>query len=133
MAYPTRHQNVHSQRKVDLYAEAKRLADLMWEEANRLADIMAPEVPVNAEVLQPLDQLILLETVAAELPPHYWNNPDAVEALFKLKRELRGVTLPYLRDIAAQQRRMRRNLPDPRISPANPRFQEVAQRLGVAS
>lgn len=118
--------------RTDLYREAKRLGDLMWEDAQKLADILAPEIPVNAEAIPALQQLMLLEDVAANLPPHFWDNPEAVQALFELTRKLRGVEYPYLRDIAAQQRRMQRNLPDPRISPENPEFATRARRLGVA-
>lgn len=120
-------------RRQDLYTEGKRLADVMWEDAVKLANVLAPEIPVDSEPLPELDQLILLESVAAELPVQFWNQPDAVEALFKLKQRIRGVTLPYLKDVAAMQRRMARNLPDPRVSPANPEFAEHSQRLGVAS
>lgn len=132
MSYPSqRRRNVHADRQRDLYDEAKRLADVMWEDARKLADALAPEIPTDAEELPALDQLILLETVATELSPHYWDNPDAVEALYRLKREVRGVDLPYLKDIAKQQRQMKRNLPDPAISPANPEFERQAARLGV--
>lgn len=108
---------------------AKWLADALWESAMKIANVLAPQNPVGQQELPPFDQWVLLETVAMNLSPGYWDEPSAIEDLYKLRTQF----LPpkekweWLQVLARERVKESKGLPDPSITPQNPEFRK---RLG---
>lgn len=122
--------------KWDPLTERVRLvANEVWERSTQLLNVLAPERPADAEELDPLQQWQLLESAAMVLPPVYWDRPDALEDLIRLRT--RFVPEPYrslmgtdqLKAVKRLRERQAKDLPDPAISPANPEFEEKVRRL----
>lgn len=108
-----------------LYDDAKTLSDMAWEDAMRMADALAPAAPSDAEELSEWDQFQILMAAAAEFSPGYWDDPDALEDLWRLKKQYTGIDDRQLKDFASKRRQLRRGLPDPRITPQNPEWEKL--------
>ncbi|MBA2708301.1 MAG: hypothetical protein H0U59_10920 [Gemmatimonadaceae bacterium] len=114
-----------------LYEDAKALADQLWEEAQDLAEVLAPNAPADAEELDPVDQWQILESAAAAFSPGYWDDPDAIEDLFELRKRFQGRESSELKTLAKVAREKQRAMPDPSISPASPEFEKMRKRVGA--
>lgn len=121
---PERQRRGQRPQSTPLYEDAKRMADLMWEDAQRLAEAFAPEVPSDAEPLDEEMQFNILMTAAVEFSPGYWDDPDALEDLFRLKKKFMGVEDAELREFAKVAKVQRTNMPDPRMTPAHPDWEK---------
>lgn len=112
---------------------AKFLADVLYERAKNLAETLAPEVPADAEPLDPYDQWNILEAAAAAFSPAYWDEPEALDDLYKLRKQFMGVDDEQLKALAKEAKQRKRFTPDLSITPASPEFAKQARRMGVAS
>lgn len=113
-----------------IYDGAKALADQIYADAKALADELAPETPTDSEAIDERTQYAILERVAIRLSPEFWDDPDAIEDLFRL----RGKFAPqaqrdYLKTIASAVRKSRNALPDVGITPADPRYEPMLERM----
>lgn len=114
-----------------MYEMAKGVADGLWERAQKLAEILAPEHPVDTEPLPEEDQFDILMGAAAVFSPGFWDDPEALEDLHRLKLKFMGRDDQQLLEFAKVARAQREALPDPDITPANPKWEEEMERLGV--
>lgn len=105
------------------------LADIMWERAVKLAETIAPEVPTDAEPLDEYEQYLILERTSLLLSPGYWEDPDALDDLYRLRKKYQEFDDENLKQRARQARSMKESLPDPAISPANPEFEKRMRKL----
>lgn len=113
----------------DLYDLSKMVADRMWEDAQKLAEALAPERPADAEELDEFDQFQILMTAAVNFSPGYWDDPDALEDLYRLKKRFTGRDDRELLEFAKLARAQRKSLPDPNITPQNPEWQDQLKRM----
>lgn len=109
--------------------DVKMLADRLWEDAMGLAKGIGGEHPADAEAIEPKAQWEMLELVAIDLPPVAWTDPNALEDLFKLRKQFLGLEHQNLKIWAATQRKLKNMRPDPAITPANPEFDAMRRRL----
>lgn len=117
-----------------LARRAKFLSDLLWERAKKLAAVLAPDEPADQEALSDHESWMVLETVATTLNPMLWDDPDALDDLYRLRRM-------FMPDIASDRLKIRSRvlrkeqsmLPDPSITPESPAFQKRIDRLKRAS
>ena len=116
-------------RTSDLHSLAKQAADRMWEDAQKLAEAFAPEVPADAEELDEFDQFQVLMTASVNFSPGYWDDPDALEDLYRLKKQFTGRDDQELLELAKVARAQRKNMPDPNITPENPEWQDQLNRM----
>lgn len=112
-----------------LMTRAKLVADELWERAMRVAEIMAPEEPSDAEPLDDLTTFQILQTLATNMSPEFWDS-GAVEDYHRLL----GMFAPevpreHLPEIARMRRQMERGLPDPSITPQNPEYKKMLGRM----
>jgi len=105
----------------------------MWESAERLARELAPERPADTEEMNEHDIWALLEGVAMELSPTAWDDPDAINDLYELRKKFMGYEDDELKETAKQVKRRKALLPDPSITPENPEFEKMLRRQGVKS
>lgn len=114
-----------------LYDRSKFVADVLWERAVELARVMAPEVPADSEALPEYDQWQILEAAAAAFSPGYWDDPEALEDLYRYRKQYLGTEDEQLKALAGVAKERAKALPDPSITPQNPEFERIAKRLGV--
>ncbi|MFW6174357.1 MAG: hypothetical protein ACOC5K_01080 [Chloroflexota bacterium] len=114
-----------------IYERAKLLADTLYERAKKLAEAMAPEHPADTEALPEYDQFMILQQAALHLTPEWWDNPDALEDLYRFRQKFLGIEDKGLKEIAKQLRKEREKLPNPRITPQSPEWDERAGTWGV--
>lgn len=113
-----------------LKERAKLVADQLWERAVAVAKVLAPDVPADQEPLPEWDQWMVLERVAMQLSPAAWNDANAIEDLFKLRKLFAPQMAEEWMPIAAKYRRKEQaGLPDPAVSPASPEFEKNMRRL----
>lgn len=117
-----------------LSRRAKLLADMFWERAMKLAEALAPDEPTDQEPLTDHETWMLLEGVGTSLSPMLWDDPDALDDLYRLRK----MFMPQLANeglkIRSRMLRKEQNmLPDPAITPENPEFQKRIERLKRAS
>lgn len=115
-----------------LYDRAKHVADILFERAMNLAKVFAPEVPADTEQLDEYDQWNILEATAAAFSPGYWDDPDALDDLYRLRKQFMGVEDPQLKALSKVAKVKRRYMPDPSITPENPEFERMKRRMGGA-
>lgn len=109
---------------------AKIVADRLWEKAVELANILAPDVPADHEQLPDEYQWMILERVAQSLSPQSWDDPDAILDLYRLRRKFAPmVAYEWLKDIAAEKRKLKRAMPRADITPENPEYDAIMRRL----
>ena len=113
----------------DLYDLSKMVADRMFEDAQKLAEALAPERPADAEELDEFDQFQILMTAATFFSPGYWDEPDALEDLYRLKKQFLGREDPELLAFARVARAQKNSLPDPTITPENPDWEDQLKRM----
>lgn len=111
---------------------AKQVADILWERAMDVVRALAPERPHDAVEIDPYAEWHILEATAASFSPGYWDDPDALEDLYALRKKFMGVDDEELKILAKFAKQKQRFTPDISITPANPRFEEQARRMGVA-
>jgi len=114
-----------------LYDFSKSVADVLWERAQKLAEVLAPEQPVDTEPLPERDQFDILMGAAAVFSPGFWDDPEALEDLYRLKLQFMGREDPALLEFAKVAKAQRDNMPDPDMTPANPKWEAETERLGV--
>lgn len=114
-----------------LYEQAKQLGDALYEDAKKLADILAPDHPVDTEELDPFDQYQILEHAAVLFSPGYWDDPDALEDLFRLRKRFTGRETQELKEFAKVARARRKRMPDIDVTPENPEFQKMMRKVGA--
>ena len=124
--YPTK-RRANKPKENTLYDDSKTLADMMWEDAVRLAEALAPEVPTDAEELDEFSQFNILMMAAAEFSPGYWDDPDALEDLFRLKKQFMNVEDVELRELAKVAKVQRKGIPDPMMTPQHPDWEKVVR------
>lgn len=108
------------------------LADLLWERARRIADVLAPEVPYDQEPMDDEDVWLLLETVALNLSPAVWDNPNAIEDLIRLRKKFAPQLIrPELTEIAKYRRKTERLIPDPKVTPQSEEFAKMMRRIAA--
>lgn len=109
---------------------AKVVADELFERAMKVAQWSSPDAPDDQEAL-PDDQLWgFLELVAVELSPAYWDDPDALDELYRLRGEFApDAPRDDLPPLAKAARVAQRNRPDVSITPANPDYERMVQRV----
>ncbi len=110
---------------------SKMVADVMWERAKVVAEAMAPEMPADAEPLDEVEQYEILERVALELSPVYWDNPDAIKDLYEFRKKFTGQDDQMLKMAYEQVSKLEKKLPDPTITPANPEYEKMMRRAGL--
>lgn len=113
-----------------LHDRATFLSNEMWERAVKIADIMAPAEPTDQEEIEPREMWMLLETVASNLSPSAWDAPEAIDDLYKLRKQfMPDRDHEALKDYARDAARLKKMLPDPMVSPASPEFETHQRRL----
>lgn len=119
-----------------LQAEVKSTADILWEDARRLAEESGGETPTDAAQMDDHDTWQVLETIAVGvpglfegLPPSAWTDPAALTDLFELRKRFTGLEHPELKIWATAQKKIAKLSPDPNITPANPKFDQMRRRL----
>ncbi|GIW17448.1 MAG: hypothetical protein KatS3mg064_0605 [Tepidiforma sp.] len=113
-----------------LRQRAKLASDLLWERARRLADIIAPAEPMDEEPLTDRESWMILEAAALTFSPWTWEDPEALEDLYRLRKQFApGAAKESLRERAKLLRRDQAMLPDPAITPQNPEFERRMRRL----
>lgn len=113
-----------------LSRRAKLLSDLLWERAKKLAAVIAPDEPTDQEPLTDHETWVVLETVATTLSPMLWDDPEALDDLYRLRRmfipQLANESLKIRARLVRKEKSM---LPDPSITPENPEFEKRMARL----
>ena len=123
-AYETKRRG-QKPKESSLYDDAKSLSDMAWEDAARLALALAPEVPSDTEELDEFTQFNILMIAAAEFSPGYWDDPDALTDLWRLKKKYLGRDDEELKQLAKVAKVQRSGLPDPMMTPAHPDWEKV--------
>lgn len=113
-----------------LKERAKSLSDTLWERARNIAKVLAPDVPADAEQLDPKMQWMVLESIAVNLSPEAWDDPEAINDLYKLRKQFAPqLAFDWLPAAAAYRKKVRSTLPRPEITPANPEYAAMMRRL----
>ena len=112
-----------------LYERAKLVADNLWERANAMADILAPDVPADAEELTEHEQYLILERASIAFSPAWWEDPDALDALYAYRKKFAGRESPELKAYATLQRERQRHMPDASITPQSPEWEAQRRRM----
>lgn len=112
-----------------IYERSKLLGDKLWERANTLAEVLAPGKPADAEELTPFEQYAILQRAAIAFSPAWWEEPEALEDLYRLTKEIRGRERPELLEYARLQRERKKRTPDPAISPQSPQWDKQIARM----
>lgn len=112
-----------------LYERAKMLADELWERAQRMAEALAPEIPADTEPLDEWDQWQILQATALSFSPGYWDDPDALEDLYRLKLQFTGRDDRELQALAKLAKAKREALPPPEMTPRNPKWAETIEKV----
>lgn len=115
-----------------MYAGAKELADILWEQVMEMVEVLAPDTPADAVEMDPYDQWNVLEALAADFSPGYWDDPEALSDLYRLRKQFQGYDDEELKILARYARQKQRLTPDLRVTPANPEFEKTQRRLGVS-
>ncbi len=102
---------------------------MMWSDSEALVDVIAPDQPVDADPLTDSEMLVLLEQVAAKLPVTFWDDPDALDDLARLRMAAFGEEQPQLKSLAKRQRALSKAIPDPSIAPGSPEWDAQEKRL----
>lgn len=114
-----------------IYDRAKLLADTLFERAKELADAMAPEHPADAEKLDEWDQYLILERASYYFSPVWWDEPNALEDLYRLRQKFLGTDDQWIKDRAKEVRKFTEKLPDPAITPQSEEWDERARQWGI--
>lgn len=115
-----------------LEERAKMLADHLWERAKIVGQALYPERPGATEALSAVEQWEILEEVAMQLSPMYWDRPDAIRELYRLRKEFSpGTAFESLLAYARARETVERVTPDPSLTPESPEFKKMARRLGI--
>lgn len=98
---------------------AKMVSDELWERAMEIAKVLAPDTPADHEKLPEQMQWAILETVATNLSPYSWDDPEAIRDLYMLRKKFypQGAD-PALMEFANRKRRFDRLVPGPEQTPA---------------
>lgn len=110
---------------------AKTISDELWERAMSVADIYTQGSMIDKKPLDEHTMWLILEKVALNLSPEYWNDhPEAIADLYKLRTKFMpdGNHAP-LKILAETYRNVNKNLPNPAITPANPMWPKIVERL----
>ena len=104
-------------------------ADQAWEKAMAIADVIAPENPIDTEQLDEALEFEILQTLAINLSPEFWQS-DAIDDYYRLLGKfMPEVQREHLKPIAAAQRASERALPDISITPENPEYERMVARM----
>lgn len=115
-----------------VYQTAKLYADIAFDAAVKLAETLAPDHPADAEALSEEEQFQILFIAAQTLSPWEWDDPNALEALYKLALKYRPEAAdPAYRIRAKQLRQSQKYVPDMSVTPASPEFRDQMKRMGV--
>jgi len=114
-----------------MYDRAKMIADQLFEKAKAIASVLAPEVPADTEELDDYDAWNILEATATEFSPGFWDDPDALDDLYRLRKQFMGVDDMQIKALAKVAKVKKRYMPDPSITPANPEFERMQRRIGA--
>lgn len=102
----------------------------VWEASKIIADQLAPDEPADMEPLEDHDQWMLLEHVALNLSPQAWDDPNAINALYDLrKRFAPALATPDLKVLAHLKKTEKGLLPDPSVTPESPEWTKQKNRL----
>lgn len=127
--YPSSSRTINPENPI--YNRAKILADIIYERAKNLAEALAPEHPADTEEIPEIDQFLILQRAAVYLTPEWWDNPDALEDLYKLRKKFLDLDDKWLHEKAKELRKEREALPSPRITPQSAEWDERAGKWGV--
>ena len=109
---------------------AKMVADQAWEKANRIVERLAPEQPADTDQLDEQTQWLILQEVAINMSPEFWDDPEAIEDFARLTQKFApGVPVDHLKPIAQAKRASNRALPDLSITPENPEYERMERRM----
>lgn len=109
---------------------AKMVADQAWEKAQRIVERLAPENPADTDQLDEQTQWLILQEVAINMSPEFWDDPDAIEDFARLTTKFApGVPTDHLKPIAQAKRASNRALPDLTITPENPEYERMERRM----
>jgi len=114
-----------------LHSMAKTVADEAYERAMKVAELLAPEQPTDTEPLDDFDQWNILQMAAVSFSPGYWDDPEALTALYDLKKKFTGREDPQLLEFAKTAKARKDALPPPDMTPRNPKWDEEMQKMGV--
>lgn len=113
-----------------LKERSKYLADVLWERARDIAKILAPDVPADSQELSPFVQWMLLEKVAINFSPAAWDNPEAINDLYKLRKQFApDLAHEWLPAAARYQQKLKGALPNPEVTPQSPEWKKQQRRL----
>lgn len=112
-----------------LYERAKMVADELWERAQQIAEALAPEIPADAEPLDEWTQFQILQATALSFSPGYWDDPDALADLYRLKLQFTGRDDRELQTLAKLAKTKREALPPKEMTPRNPKWDETIERV----
>lgn len=113
-----------------LYDGAKALADELYAGACAIRDVIAPARPTDAVEVDEKNVYAILERVAIRLSPEFWDDPDAIDDLFRLRGQFApAAPRDYLKTISTAVRKSRAALPDVGITPADPRYEPMLERM----
>jgi hypothetical protein len=108
----------------------KELEAIAMERSNKIMSAMFPDGPEDAEPLDDKLMWTLLEGVAVRLSPMYWDEPDALSDLARLRSKF-APALPsdYLKPLAEAARKAKRQMPDLSVTQVSPEYEKEVARL----
>ena len=115
-----------------LHETAKMVADVLYERAKAVVEALAPDQPHDAVPLDPYDEWNILEATAASFSAGYWDDPDALEDLYRLRKQFAGYDDMELRALAKVAKEKQKYTPDISITPQSPEYESEMRRMGAA-
>ena len=112
-----------------LYVRSKTVADQLFERIERLVDMLAPERPTDTEPLNEFDQFNILQLAAVIHSPGYWDDPEALTDLYRLKKQFTGRDDQQLVEFAKAAKARKEALPPPEMTPQNPKWREMMDKM----
>ncbi len=85
--------------------------------------------PLDGEELTDSELLVLLEGVAMILPITFWDQPQALEDLARLRLAATGREQSQLMSLAKRQNALKKSVPDPSIAPGGVEWEAQEKRL----
>lgn len=109
--------------------EATWLADTIWNESEELGKLMGAGKPLDGEELTDSELLLLLDDIAEVLPEEFWDQPQALEDLARLRLIATGREQSQILTLAKRQNELKKSVPDPSIAPGGLEWEAQAKRL----
>ena len=115
-----------------LHETAKMVADVLYERAKAVVEALAPDQPHDAVPLDAYHEWNILEATAASFSAGYWDKADALEDLFRLRKQFTGIEDEELKSLAKVAREKERYTPDISVTPQNVEYEKMQRRMGAA-